>query len=283
MKVSIVLGSYNRKAFLKSTIKSVRENKISYNYEIIVIDGGSDDGSLEWLLKQKDIITIIQYNRGTFQGKEIIRISWGYFMNLGFKCAKGEYILMISDDCLILPNSINKGIFHFDDLRNKNRKVGALAFYWRNWPEQKEYMVGLTFNKIFVNHGLYLKSALDEIGYIDEDYYLFYHADGDLSLRLLSAGYEVLDTPNSYIEHYSHANLEVRKSNLVKQTVDWNNYLSRWDKDNFEIKGDKIIKYHIDISNTYLGFPLLERLKIKIKSIGFNFYLNYLKKIRDFF
>jgi glycosyltransferase involved in cell wall biosynthesis len=277
MKVSIVLGSYNRKAFLKSTIKSVRENKISYDYEIIVIDGGSDDGSLEWLLKQKDIITIIQYNRGTFQGKEIKRKSWGYFMNLGFKCAKGEYILMISDDCLILPDSINKGIFHFDDLRNKNRKVGALAFYWRNWPEQKEYMIGLTFNKIFVNHGLYLKSALEEISYIDEEYYVFYHADGDLCLRLYEKGYEVLATENSYIEHYSHANLKVKKSNFLLQNEDWNRYQLRWKKlipPNSDLILHKIDKIYIDKSKTYTTFPIMERLKIH-----FNKKVNKYKKI----
>ena len=267
MKVSIVLGSYNRKSFLKSTIKSVRENNISYDYEIIVIDGGSDDGSLEWLLKQKDIITIIQYNRGTFQSKEIKRRSWGYFMNLGFKCAKGEYILMISDDCLILPDSINNGIKHFDYLRSLGKKIGALAFYWRNWPEQIEYMVGLTFNKIFVNHGLYLKAALEDIGYVDEEYYVFYHADGDLSLRLINSGYEVLDTPDSYIEHYSHANLKVRKSNFLLQEEDWNKYQLRWQKQIPQESGiilHKIDKHFTDNSSTYRNFPLIERIKIFI-------------------
>ncbi len=268
MKVSIVLGSYNRKAFLKSTIKSVRENKISYDYEIIVIDGGSDDGSLEWLLKQKDIITIIQYNRGTFQGKEIKRKSWGYFMNLGFKCAKGEYILMISDDCLILPESINNGIKHFDNLRSLGKKIGALAFYWRNWPEQIEYMVGLTFNKIFVNHGLYLKAALEEIGYIDEEYYIFYHADGDLCLRLYDKGYEVLASENSYIEHYSHANLKVRKSNFLLQSEDWEKYLLRWKNiinSSSEIIIHKIDKHYEDQSKTYRKFPIKERIKLQLQ------------------
>jgi GT2 family glycosyltransferase len=269
MKVSIVLGSYNRKSFLKSTIKSVRNNQIHYDYEIIVIDGGSTDGSLEWLSKQKDIITIIQHNRGFFHGKEIKRKSWGYFMNLGFKSAKGEYILMISDDCLILPNSINNAIIHFDDLRNKGRKAGALAFFWRNWPEQKEYMVGLTFNKIFVNHGLYLKSALEEIGYIDEEYYVFYHADGDLCLRLYENGYEVLATENSYIEHYSHANLKVRKSNFLLQNEDWNRYQLRWKKlipTSSEMILHKIEKIYVDQSKTYKKFPIEERIKIHLNT-----------------
>ncbi|UCF03833.1 MAG: glycosyltransferase, partial [Deltaproteobacteria bacterium] len=62
-EVSVVLGSYNRKRFLKAAIQSIRNNEILVPYEIIVVDGGSTDGSLSWLSKQKDIITILQHNR----------------------------------------------------------------------------------------------------------------------------------------------------------------------------------------------------------------------------
>jgi glycosyltransferase involved in cell wall biosynthesis len=88
IEISIVLGSYNRLPFLKSTIESVRNNKITVSYEIIVIDGGSNDGCMKWLAKQKDIITIVQHNHGKFRGQKIQRRSWGYFMNLGFKCGE---------------------------------------------------------------------------------------------------------------------------------------------------------------------------------------------------
>ncbi|MCK4664982.1 MAG: glycosyltransferase [Bacteroidales bacterium] len=44
--ISVVLGSYNRKPFLEKAIESVRNNNIHLPYEIIVVDGGSTDGSL---------------------------------------------------------------------------------------------------------------------------------------------------------------------------------------------------------------------------------------------
>ena len=102
-QVSVVLGSLNRKRFLKATIQSIRNNGISVPYEIIVVDGGSTDGSLRWLSRQKDIITIVQHNRGNFRGQPVKRRSWGYFMNLAFKCAQGKFIVMISDDSLLIP------------------------------------------------------------------------------------------------------------------------------------------------------------------------------------
>ena len=90
--ISVVLGSYNRLNFLQLAIQSVRAQVDSQLREIIVVDGGSSDGSMEWLLEQKDIITIVQHNRGEWLGKKITRRSWGYFMNLAFKCASAKYV-----------------------------------------------------------------------------------------------------------------------------------------------------------------------------------------------
>jgi len=96
------------------------------------VDGGSTDGSLQYLAKQKDVITNIQHNRGEFRGKKIERRSWGYFINLGFNTSHGRYILMISDDCLLVPGALKNGVTLFEELLSKGQKIGAVAFCWRN-------------------------------------------------------------------------------------------------------------------------------------------------------
>src|SRR5712691_1184238 len=83
--VSVVIGSFNRLAFLKNTLTSVRSELEGLDHEILVVDGGSSDGSVRWLVRQKDVITIVQHNRGEWQGTPIERRSWGYFMNLGVR------------------------------------------------------------------------------------------------------------------------------------------------------------------------------------------------------
>ena len=204
--VSVVLGSYNRRSFLKATIQNVRENGHDLPIEIIVVDGGSTDGALEWLIKQKDILTITQHNRGKRpDGTAVLRRSWGYFMNLGFKAAQGKYILMISDDCLLVPDALKNGVALFEELLERGEKVGAMAFYWRNWPKHKDYYVGRTLgNKLSVNHGLFLREALEEVGWADEETCKFYFADSDLCLKLWHAGYSVVDCKTAFVEHYNH-------------------------------------------------------------------------------
>ena len=106
-------------------------------------------------------------------------------MNLILKSAQGKYVCMLSDDSLIIPGAIINGYNLFEKNLKENKKVGAVAFYFRDWPEDKKYYVNFTIdNTMMVNHGLFLKKALENIGYIDEENYYFYHADDDLSLKL---------------------------------------------------------------------------------------------------
>lgn len=109
--------------------------------------------------------------------------------------------------------------------------MGGVAFYFRNWPPEREYYVQRTLGgKLMVNHGLFLRDALEDVAWVDEDSYAFYKADGDLCLRLWEAGYEITDAPGAFVEHFFDANEEVRLQNNATLEQDKKTYAARWRK-----------------------------------------------------
>jgi GT2 family glycosyltransferase len=258
-----VLGSYNRRPFLEQAIESVRANGARTPIEQIVVEGGSTDGSLEWLIQQKDVVTIVQHNRGEFRGRPIPRRSWGYFMNLGFKSAQGQYVLMISDDCLLVPGAIDQGVARFAEMDAAGRRVGAVAFYYRNWPEEQDYYVQRTFGgKMMVNHGMYRRAAMEAVGWVDEERYAFYKADGDLCLKMWEAGYEIVDCPTAFVEHFEGVDRTARKVNRETLARDREAYRQRWEgifwhADGIDLR-DRVELQHDDPYRTAARFPSVE-------------------------
>ena len=60
-RVAVILGTYNRKQHLERALASVRSAVGSLPYEIVVVDGGSTDGSREWLAGEADVVLIGSY------------------------------------------------------------------------------------------------------------------------------------------------------------------------------------------------------------------------------
>jgi len=225
--VSVVLGSFNRKWYLQQTLACLRGQLEAVNGEIIVVDGGSTDGSVEWLARQKDVVLILQHNRGCWHGQPLERRSWGGFMNLAMKAARGTYVLMVSDDCLLDNGALVNGLAEFEQALSEGRNLGALAFPFLEWPTQEKLWVRKVFGQVYVNHGLFLRAALERVNWIDE-LFQFYYADFDLCLRLIQAGYEIGIARKARALHNFHANTFLRSGNNVISQFDKSRILAKW-------------------------------------------------------
>ena len=93
--VSIVIAVYNASSYLEGAIHSILEQEYK-NYELIIIDGGSTDGTLDIINRYKDYIkyTVSEKDEGIYD-------AW----NKGISVASGDWITFIGADDLLYPNA----------------------------------------------------------------------------------------------------------------------------------------------------------------------------------
>ena len=87
MKLSIITVNFNHREGLRNTINSVISQKDFDDYEFIVIDGGSTDGSKDVIMESANRITywVSEKDGGIYNG-----------MNKGIKVANGEYLIFMN-------------------------------------------------------------------------------------------------------------------------------------------------------------------------------------------
>lgn len=117
---AVVLCTFNRLPLLKKAIASIRWAVGGLSYVIVVVDGGSSDGSREWLIDQPDVQTIWQELPLTGAVKAY---------NLGFAHAVGTeaaFVCILNDDDEVIGK--NCAIEEAVSMMQADPKIGAVAF-----------------------------------------------------------------------------------------------------------------------------------------------------------
>src|ERR1035437_10176500 len=95
LSVSVIIPTYNRVNLIKFTLDSLDEAyHTDIQLEVIVIDDGSTDGTLDFIAKQYPGIVLLK-NKG--KGAALAR-------NIGLMAAKGKYIMYLDSDDLVGAN-----------------------------------------------------------------------------------------------------------------------------------------------------------------------------------
>ena len=130
-KVSFIVISYNESKFIHEAINSILNLNISYNYEIIIGDDGSNDGSIDIIKdlqnKYPEKIKYFVMDRDpNLNAKDVIgMIRCSHVIMEGLKKTTGEYFMILSaDDYYVNKNFINEAVEYMDN----NEKYVALAF-----------------------------------------------------------------------------------------------------------------------------------------------------------
>lgn len=203
--ISVVTGSYNRLASLQRMVESVRAAiPRGLTYELIVVDGGSNDGTQAWCQSQP-YLRLVEHGelRGAIKA----------FCD-GARAARGEYVLLANDDVTFRPLSIVAALSHLE----RTPTCGAVAFADNRTSQVRgdgsQYRVegmGATAadgRKVMVAYaqvGLFRRWLGDQAGWWgDRDPIMgqarTYGGDNYLSSRLWEMGYTVDPVAQAVVE-----------------------------------------------------------------------------------
>lgn len=204
---SIILPTYNEGELLKMTVEDILASTNYGDYEIIIVDDGSTDGSCDEFFKRKRC----QVVRSTGLGVAGAR-------NLGARYARGERIVFLDAHCLVSPNWLDRfgtvldaedvGIVGpcFTRLRETSPKAAGMT--WTDHSLQTAWGQPLTddtpYIVPFVPGGCqaFRTDVFRKAGAFEEGFKRWGYEDIEISLRLWLLGYSVMVDPAVVIGHH---------------------------------------------------------------------------------
>ena len=290
--ISIILVSYNTKNYTKKAINSIIENSEYFNYEIIVVDNASSDGSQEMIkFFFPDVILI--------ENRE--NIGFGNANNLAFQIAEGKYFFLLNTDTLLLNNSIK--IFYDWFEKNKNKNVGAIGSYLLDtnkmtchsygnfltlknaikqefdfitkyfyWNKKKENLVEKEVDYIIGADLFIPRDIISKIGIFDCRFFMYFE-ETDLQLRMKLAKYKRIIICGPKIIHLESKSIKNRNSKRILYDKSKMLYLRKY---NSKYKFEFFILLYFTIKiikNLFANYTLKEK-KNYIKEV-------FLDKIKD--
>lgn len=202
MLLSIVSGTFNRKKALQNMLQSVRDTLPSgIELEFIIVDGGSTDGSLNWLRKQPDV-TLIEHGE--------LRGAIPAFCD-GAKAARGKYVVLANDDIIFRPHSLLSAIVHLEN----TPECGGVAFadnrkgpYNPSGQYRVQGMYAIVKGKKAHVHyaqvGMFRRWLGNQVGWWGADDPQFiaktYGGDNYLSARIWELGYTIDEVPDCKVD-----------------------------------------------------------------------------------
>jgi GT2 family glycosyltransferase len=211
--VSVIIVNWNGKDCLKDCLESLRTQTFS-SFEVILVDNGSTDGSVEWI--QENFTGWVRALRNA----ENEGFSGGN--NRGIRAASGKYIALLNNDAQADPRWLEELV----KVAEENSQAGMLAckiFLQRDSKIIDNvghliYRDGLNrgrgrlevdrgqyekIEEVFFPSGcaaLYRREMLEEVGLFDEDFFA-YGDDTDLGLKGRWAGWKCLYVPRAVVHH----------------------------------------------------------------------------------
>ena len=246
--ISISIVNLNGRDYLEKCLESIK--KLEYPaelIEIIIVDNGSSDGSIDFIASDHPDAKLIRNNRNT---------GFAFANDQAAEAAKGEYIAFLNNDTVVDSKwliELLRPIFGDKEVIASGSKVlsadgskldfvgGMINFEGKGFqidygiPVEKDTHRQYEFLP-FVNGGAMMikRKVFLEAGGFDRDFFAYYE-DVDLGWRLWVLGYKVIFAPGSIVYHHHHGtskNFDEDKLRFLKERNSLYSIFKNYDDDN---------------------------------------------------
>ena len=212
--VSIVIVNFNGREFLSECLLTLLDTDYP-NYEVVVVDNASTDGSF----------AEIELSFGSDSRIKLVRnsenVGHSEGCNIGARIAKGRYIVFLDSDTefkaenwlwelvKVMENDGTVGLAQAKLVLSEDKSrldyvcvaVDALGTWAANYGSKEEMLRG-TFEILAASSGCCIirREVFNQVGGFDADYFI-YDDDTDLSLRARLLGYRILFVPSASVIH----------------------------------------------------------------------------------
>lgn len=209
---SVIIVNFNGRDLLDECLGSLQRQTFN-NFEIIVVDNASSDGSVEFIRDRYPEVRVVQ---------NAVNLGYGGGNNRGIEVAKGKYIVLLNNDTETDPRWLGALVAAAES----DEKTGMCASKIMNYYDRDVFdNTGLLLYRDGIGRGrgrlerdrgqyaesdevffpsgcagLYRKAMLDEIGLFDEVLFL-YLDDVDIGLRARLAGWKCFYAPEAVVFH----------------------------------------------------------------------------------
>lgn len=223
-KISFVIITWNGLNYIKDLLISMENLMANPDYEIIVVDNGSEDDTIAYIKKKYSNILLIElpYNKGV-----------AYARNRGMQVSKGDYIYIVDND-MLMKDEVVYGLYDFME-RNTDvgicgckllSKDGSPMESCKKYPgfiyklkrflriDKSGYaykLEGKPFDVVYLIGACQFirRDVFDQIGLLDEK--IFYGPeDCDYCLRANQKGWRIVFLPQYSLIHYCQRMTNVR-------------------------------------------------------------------------